>query len=70
MKNIALLAFRNVFSKNVFKYATEVPKKNVFVMPKKHLLPPSALVDVLSFINVSNSCKSLSVLLKVKIVLL
>lgn len=46
-----------------FKYATET--KNVFVLPKKHLIHPAATNDVLSTIHESYTVRMLSYLFRV-----
>lgn len=46
-----------------FRYATET--KNVFVLPKKHLIHPAATNDVLSTIQESYTVRMLSYLFRV-----
>ncbi len=70
MQNLVSFALRKILVRSFFKYSTEPPKKNVFVMPKKHELPISLITEILTLINISNSCNSLAVLFKVNAYLL
>lgn len=51
-----------------FRYATET--KNVFVLPKKQMIHPAAINDVMSTIDESYTVRMLSYLFRVKFLLL